>query len=76
MAYTLKSLIAMGRKDLVYSSIDLVHRISEKHNGNGRIVHEVSTNGAVFNPGNVNETPQFISLIWEVFCWTGDQVFL
>lgn len=76
MAYTLKSLIAMGRKDLVYSSIDLVHRISEKHNGNGRIVHEVSTNGAVFNPGNVNETPQFISLIWEVFCWTGDQAFL
>jgi glycogen debranching enzyme len=76
MAYTLKSLIAMGRKDLVYSSIDLIHRISEKHNGNGRIVHEVSTNGAVFNPGNVNETPQFISLIWEVFCWTGDQTFL
>ena len=47
-----------------------------KQNGNGRIVHEVSTNGAVFNPGNVNETPQFISLIWEVFCWTGDRAFL
>lgn len=76
MVYTLKGLIAMGRKDLVYSTIDLVHRISEKHNGNGRIVHEVSTNGAVFNPGNVNETPQFVSLIWDVFCWTGDQVFL
>ena len=76
MAYTLKALIAMGQKDLVYSSIDLIQRISEKHNGNGRIVHEVSTNGAVFNPGNVNETPQFISLLWEVFCWTGDQAFL
>lgn len=76
IAYTLKGLIAMGRKDLVYSSIDLIQRISEKQNGNGRIVHEVSTNGAVFNPGNVNETPQFISLIWEVFCWTGDLAFL
>lgn len=76
MAYTLKGLIAMGQKDLVYSTIDLVHRISEKHNGNGRIMHEVSTNGAVFNPGNVNETPQFVSLIWDVFCWTGDQAFL
>lgn len=76
MAYTLKGLIALGRKDLVYSSIDLIHCISEKTNGNGRIVHEVSTNGAVFNPGNVNETPQFISLLWEVFCWTGDQEFL
>lgn len=76
MAYTLKALIAMGQKDLVYSSIDLIQRISEKHNGNGRIVHEVSTNGAVFNPGNVNETPQFISLLWEVFCWTGELDFL
>lgn len=76
MAYTLKALIAMGQKDLVYSSIDLIQRISQKQNGNGRIVHEVSTNGAVFNPGNVNETPQFISLLWEVFCWTGDMAIL
>jgi hypothetical protein len=74
--YTLKGLIATGRKDLVYSTIDLIHSISEKTNGNGKIVHEVSTNGAVFNNGNVNETPQFASLIWEVFCWTGDKAFL
>lgn len=74
--YTLKSLIATGRKDLVYSTIDLIHKFSEKANGNGRIVHEVSTNGAVFNKGNLNETPQFASLIWEVFCWTGDWSFL
>jgi glycogen debranching enzyme len=74
--YTLKGLIATGRKDLVYSTIDLIHGLSEKANRNGRIVHEVSTNGAVFNPGNVNETPQFASLIWEVYCWTGDKWFL
>ncbi|HLO44866.1 MAG TPA: hypothetical protein VK175_11085 [Leadbetterella sp.] len=74
--YTLKGLIATGRKELVYRTIDLIHGISEKTNGNGRIVHEVSTNGAVFNAGNVNETPQFASLIWEVFSWTGDKAFL
>lgn len=74
--YTLKALIATGRKDLVYSTIDLIHSVSQKTNGNGRIVHEVSTNRAVFNEGNVNETPQFASLIWEVFCWTGDLFFL
>ncbi len=74
--YTLKGLIATGRKDLVYSTIDLIHGFSVNTNGNGKIVHEVSTNGAVFNPGNVNETPQFASLIWEVFCWTGDNTFL
>jgi glycogen debranching enzyme len=76
MAYSLKGLIATGRKDLTYSSIDLLHKVSEKNNGNGRIVHEVSTNGAVYNLGNVCETPQFVSLIWDVYCWTGDNAFL
>jgi glycogen debranching enzyme len=76
MAYSLKGLIASGRKDLTYSSIDLLQRVSEKNNGNGRIIHEVSTNGAVYNLGNVCETPQFASLIWDVYCWTGDKAFL
>lgn len=76
MAYSLKGLISTGRKDLTYSSIDLIHQVSEKNNGNGRIIHEVSSNGAVYNLGNVCETPQFASLIWEVYCWTGDAAFL
>lgn len=74
--YTIKGLIATGRKDLVYSTIELIHSLSETENGNGKIVHEVSTNGAVFNPGNLNETPQFASMIWEVYRWTGDRQFL
>jgi glycogen debranching enzyme len=76
MAYTLRGLITSGRKDLAYSTIELLHNVSEKVNGNGRIIHEVSTNGAVYNLGNVNETPQFVSLIWDIFCWTGDKDFL
>jgi len=74
--YSLQGLITTGRKDLVYQSIDNIFRLSEKANGNGRIVHEVSTNGVVFNPGNVNETPQFAILIWTVYRWTGDKEFL
>lgn len=73
--YTLKGAIATGRKDLVYQTIELIHKLSES-NGNGQIVHEVSTNGVVFNPGNINETPQFASLIWWVYQWTGDKEFL
>ena len=73
--YTLKGAIATGRKDLVYQTIELIHKLSET-NGNGRIVHEVSTNGVIFNPGNINETPQFASLIWWVYQWTGDKEFL
>lgn len=76
IVYTLRGLITTGRKDLVYSTIDLVHRVSEKNNGNGRIIHEVSTNGAVYNLGLMSETPQFVSLIWDIYCWTGDKEFL
>ena len=73
--YALKGAIATGRKDLVYSTIALIHKLSEA-NGNGKIVHEVSSNGVIFNPGNINETPQFASLVWWVYQWTGDREFL
>ncbi len=76
MTYSLQGLISSGRKDVAYSTIELIANLSEKTNGNGRIVHEVSTNGSVYNPGNVNETPQFASLIYKVYTWTGDQAFL
>ncbi|GAB3809848.1 hypothetical protein GCM10028819_52350 [Spirosoma humi] len=74
--YTLSGLITTGHRQLVYDSVDLLTRISEKENGNGRIIHEVSTNGAVYNPGNLNEVPQFASMIAEVYRWTGDKDFL
>jgi glycogen debranching enzyme len=74
--YTLQGALAVGRYDLVYATIELLHKLSEQTNGNGRIIHEASTNGVVFNPGNINETPQFASLIWKVYEWTGDRAFL
>ncbi len=74
--YALKGYMAVGQADAVYSTISLLDSLSEVTNGNGRIVHEVSTNGAVFNEGNINETPQFASLIWEVYQWNGDKAFL
>ena len=43
-----------------------------KANGNGRIVHEVTTNGAISNPGNTQETAQFILTVGRLFEWTGD----
>jgi glycogen debranching enzyme len=48
---------------------------SAKANGNGRILHEVTTNGAVSNPGNTQETAQFILTVGRVFQWTGDLSF-
>lgn len=74
--YALQGAVATGQADLARSTVALLSDLSEKHNGNGRIIHEVSTNGYVFNPGNVNETPQFVTMIWQIYRWTGDRKFL
>lgn len=74
--YALKGYMAIGQEAIVLKTIVLLDSISNAVNGNGRIVHEVSSNGAVFNKGNINETPQFASLIWEIYRWNSDQAFL
>jgi glycogen debranching enzyme len=71
-AYALQGVLATGDHALVRNTILLLHQLSVKTNNNGRIIHEVSTNGAVYNPGNVNETAQFISLVYTYWAWTGD----
>jgi glycogen debranching enzyme len=75
-SYSLQGVLATGRRDIVLSTVELIRKLSQANNGNGRIIHEASTNGVVYNLGNVNETPHFISLIWQVYQWTGDLAFL
>lgn len=71
-AYALQGILATGDHELARNSILLLHDLSTKANGNGRIIHEASTNGAVYNQGNVNETAQFINIVAAYFAWTGD----
>ena len=71
-SYTLQALIAAGDFDLAKQTLRLLKNQSMKANGNGRIVHEVTTNGAVSNPGNTQETAQFILTVGKFFQWTGD----
>ncbi|MCR9251254.1 MAG: glycogen debranching protein [bacterium] len=74
--YTLQGAIMIGNRDLVEKNIALLDKLSQSENGNGRIIHAASTNGVVFNPGNINETPQWVSMLWTVYQWTGDKEFL
>ena len=74
--YSLRGYMAIGQTDVVHNTIKLLDSVSNAVNGNGRIIHEMSTNGAVFNEGNINETPQYASLIWETYLWNGDKEFL
>ena len=74
--YALQGLLATGQHEEVKATIDLIFKLSESVNDNGRIMHEASTNGVVFNPGNLNTTPYFINLLWKYYEWTGDKDFL
>jgi hypothetical protein len=70
--YSLQAMLAAGNAELAKQTLRLLKTQSAKANGNGRIVHEVTTNGAVSNPGNTQETAQFILTVGKVFQWTGD----
>jgi len=75
-AYALQGVLATGNHELAKSTIILLEKISEQTNGNGRIIHEVSTNGSVYNPGLLSETALFITLLKNYFAWTGDIAFI
>ncbi|QHT62980.1 glycogen debranching protein [Paenibacillus lycopersici] len=75
-SYTLLGLLPVGGLDMAQETLSLILKASEEANGNGRIIHELSTSGIVANPGNTQETAHFIQCVWEVFRWTGDDAFL
>jgi glycogen debranching enzyme len=71
--YSLQGVLATGDHELAKNTIILLEKVSEQTNGNGRIIHEVSTNGSVYNPGLLSETALFITLLRNYFAWTGDK---
>ncbi|HKU62338.1 MAG TPA: hypothetical protein VJQ44_14025 [Gemmatimonadales bacterium] len=73
--YALQAVAATGNFDLARATLRLLRDRSMQANGNGRIVHEVTTNGGVVNPGNTQETAQFIMAVGTVVDWTGDVAF-
>ncbi len=73
--FSILGLNAVGRYDLSKSMLRLLAKASERTNGTGQIIHEMSTNGAVFNPGNLNETPQFVTACYDTYRWSGDKIF-
>jgi len=71
-SYSLQALMATGDFALVKQTLRLLRSQSAKANGNGRILHEVTTNGGVSNPGNTQETAQFIYTVGRFLQWSGD----
>lgn len=70
--YALQGVLAAGDFQLCHDTILLILAYSQKYNGDGRILHEVTTFGAVPNYGNTQETAHFITIVWKYYQWTGD----
>lgn len=75
-SYALQGVLRTGRFDLVESTLNLLDKMSDKVNGDGRIIHEMSSNGFVGNKGNTQETAHYIVAVWETFKWTGNKRWL
>jgi len=58
-SYASQGVVTSGDLELAKSTLRTLERVSENTNGNGRIIHEMSSNGFVYNKGNVQETPHF-----------------
>lgn len=75
-SYSLQGVLAIGDHELAKDTMRILLDNSKRHNGNGRIIHEITTLGAVSNPGNTQETAHYICMIWDMYRWTGDKVML
>lgn len=74
--YIAPALLMQGDYESCKSTLRLIRQKSESCNGNGRVVHEVSSNGIVYYEGMTTETPQFADTVWDVYRWSGDKQFL
>lgn len=74
--YTVQGLLCMGQYELARQTLKLIADYSERVNGNGRIVHEITPFGLCPNPGNTQETAHFVTAVWHYWQWTGDRTLM
>lgn len=74
--YALQGVMAGGDLLLARQTLQLLYDKSKQVNGNGRIIHELSTSGKVYNKGNTQETAHFIMCAGTYLKYTGDINFI
>lgn len=72
-AYTVPGAVAAGFAATARGALGTLARFAER--ACGRVPHEITTNGRVFHPGNIQETPQLAIALWDYLRWTGDLEF-
>jgi hypothetical protein len=79
--YTAFATVAAGQFEPIKAHLRALRDASEIVNeGSGKVVHEVTHDGAVYfghndDPGNTDETSKFPSAVALVWRWTGDNAF-
>jgi hypothetical protein len=79
--YTAFASVAMGQFAQIKDHLRALRDVSEiVNNRSGKVVHEVTPDGAVYfganqDPGNTDETSKFPSAVALVWRWTGDDAF-
>jgi glycogen debranching enzyme len=71
---SIAGLLAAGLHDTAKKSLRLLGAVGKKQNG--RIPHEVVTNGEVYDWGRIHESTLFVKSVWDTYLWSGDEKFL
>jgi glycogen debranching enzyme len=76
--YAVLPMLQSGQFEMVRDTLRLLKDQSELRNPDepGRVIHEMSTTGVIFNEGNLVETPAFTRAVHDYFLWTGDLDFV
>lgn len=72
--YTLGGLLISGQNDTALAMLKILADYARKQGG--RVPHEITQTGRLFNSGNTVETPQFVLAVERAYRWTGDLAFL
>gem|GEM_PF-2495269 len=72
--YCVSGLLVSGQSETALVALRFLANIARKQGG--RVPHEITPSGAIFNPGNTVETAEFVSAVERAYRWTGDQNFL
>jgi glycogen debranching enzyme len=76
--YAVLPMLQAGLFEQVSETLQLLHRASLATNSDqpGRVIHELTTTGVVFNRGNLVETPAFTRAVYQYWLWTGDDALM
>jgi hypothetical protein len=67
-------ILATGLHETAKQSLRLLGYAGKRQNG--RIPHEVITNGEIYNRGIIDESTGFATCVWDTYLWSGDKEFL